>query len=451
VSEKTIYSLTTPLGRSGVAVVRVSGKNAKASLLDLCGALDFKPEPRCTYLKKIKNPVDKSVIDHALVVFFKGPESFTGEDVVEYHIHGGPAIIRELLDALSNQDNHRLAEPGQFTRRAFENGKIDLTGAEAIADLINAETILQKNLALNQLEGSLSELYEGWTNRLIEILAHLEADLEFPDEDIEEEIPKDLLKKIEKLITDINEHLSDNKIGERLRDGIRVSVVGAPNVGKSSLVNLLSKRDVSIVSEYEGTTRDVIDVHLDIGGFPVILSDTAGLRAEQLKNIGEEKIEFEGIRRAYERSKSADIRLVLFDYNDLPELNKNSLELINDQTLVVFNKCEANDKKIPAFEDQKPVVISVKENIAVDALTDALLEKIENQFGLREAPSLTRQRHREALEESKACLERVSPENLPELVVEDVRLAIRSLGKVTGKVDVEDILDKIFGDFCIGK
>jgi tRNA modification GTPase len=448
---KTIYSLTTPFGRSGVAVIRVSGQKAVKSLLKVINDEKFKPEPRRAYLKKFKNPHTGDIIDYGLFIYFKGPESFTGEDVIEYHLHGGPAIIKEFLDVLAKETEHRISEPGEFTRRAFENGKIDLTGAEAVADLINAETILQKNQAIRQLGGSLSRLYDGWREELTEILAHLEADLEFPDEDISDEISNDLLLRLKTLKKDISEHLSDNNAGERLRDGIKVCVIGAPNVGKSSLVNLLSKREVAIVSDFEGTTRDVIDVHLDIGGYPVILSDTAGLRPDQITNKGADKIESEGIRRAYERAKSADISLLVFDYNDLPELNPHTKELIGENTLVVFNKCESAKHKVPELGKETGIELSVKENKGLDTLTTRLLEKIKELYGLREAPSLTRQRHREALRDCAACLERVSTNILPELVVEDVRLAIRDLGRVTGSVDVEEILDKIFGDFCIGK
>ncbi len=272
----TIYAPATSPGRSSVAIVRVSGANAAKSLRQLTGRESH--APRMATLSMLADPAAGELIDHAVVVYFQGPKSYTGEDVVEYHLHGGKAVVDSLLSALAAHEDHRLAEPGEFTRRAFENGKMDLTEAEAVADLVNAETQAQKLLAIAQMEGSLANLYTRWTDTLKENLAHLEADIEFPDEDLPHGIIPKVKPVLLQLVSEISQHLSDNRRGEILRGGVQVAVIGAPNAGKSSLVNALAQRDVAIVSDVPGTTRDIIEAHLDIGGYPVILSDTAGLR-----------------------------------------------------------------------------------------------------------------------------------------------------------------------------
>lgn len=442
----TIYALATPPGKGGVAVIRVSGPQAGVSLMAITGrAL---PQARLADFRKIGNPVSRETVDRGLVMFFPTPASFTGEDIAEYHLHGGVAVVRAVLDILAGQPGHRLAEPGEFTRRAFENGKLDLTEAEAVADLINAETDLQRAQALNQLEGALSGLYERWREELKKALAHLEADLEFPDEDLPEGVAPQVLPVLRQVIHEVTSHLDDNRRGERLRDGIHIAVIGAPNAGKSSLVNALARRDVAIVSEHAGTTRDVIEVHLDLGGYPVILADTAGLRPEQLGAGGQDAIESEGIRRALERARRADIRLLLFDATALPALDRHTQQLVDDAALVVFNKCDNGEKGLP-FDNG--IGISVITGRGLEALVTALVAKIEGLVGRREVPSLTQRRHREALEECLQALQRALAAPLPELMAEDVRLAVRQIGRITGRVDVEDLLDVIFRDFCIGK
>lgn len=424
-------------------MIRVSGPSA----WDSARALSTLPlVARQAGLHHVKDPSSRETIDKALVLPFKAPASFTGEDIVEYHVHGGRAVVDSLLNALAQQPNHRLAEPGEFTRRAFENGKMDLTEAEAVADLIDAETQAQKIQALAQMDGGLSTLYEGWTEKLKEILAHAEADLEFPDEDLPDGIFPQLVPQIKTLLRDIDEHLNDNRRGERLRDGIRVAVIGAPNTGKSTLVNALAQRDVAIVSDIPGTTRDVLDVHLDIGGYPVILSDTAGLRPDQIGNEGHEGIESEGIRRALKKAQEADIKLLVFDAaEDRPD--PHTLALLDEHCLCVVNKADKQN----ASEDMEGIKISAQTGAGLNTLIDTLLERLHTLIGMRETPSLTRKRHRTALENTRESLHRSLSAALPELAAEDLRLAIRHLGRITGRVDVEDLLDVIFQDFCIGK
>lgn len=402
---------------------------------------------RTSQLLPLKNPADGSLIDRALVLGFKNPASFTGEDVVEYHIHGGRAIIDELLGVLGAQPGHRMAEAGEFTKRAFMNGKMDLTAAEAIADLVDAETAAQKAQALSQMGGVLATLYQGWTEELKTSLAHLEADLEFPDEDLPEGIAPQLRSVIEGLSQSIADHLNDNRRGERLRDGIHVAVIGAPNAGKSSLINALAQRDVAIVSDIAGTTRDVIEVHLDLGGYPVILADTAGLRPDQIGEEGQDLIESEGIRRALKRAQEADIKLLLFDATSA-QPDPHTLDLLDVNALVAVNKIDEQ----AALELPCPsLLFSAKTGEGLEALIKALTDKVAELIGSSETPSLTRQRHRAALEACHQALGRALAADLPELMAEDMRLAIRALGRITGKVDVEDLLDVIFNDFCIGK
>lgn len=439
----TIYALATAPGRAGVAVVRVSGPAAQAGLRALTGKAP--PPPRQAALCTLTDPQGGRPIDHALVLSFAAPASFTGEDVVEYHLHGSPAVVRMLLAALAAQPGHRMAQPGEFTRRGFENGKMDLTAAEAIADLINAETEAQQMQALAQLEGSLATLYEGWGRDLARALAHLEADIDFPDEDLPEGVGAAVMPVLKDLSAAIAAHLDDNRRGEILRDGVQVAVIGAPNAGKSSLVNALAQRDVAIVSEHAGTTRDVIEVHLNLGGYPVVLADTAGLRPDQLSADAHGAIEGEGIRRALDRARRADIKILLFDAT-LPQMDAATLALKDEKSLIVLNKADRLKTAPPDY-----IAISAQGGTGLATLTGALLQKIAAMIGTRDAPSLTRQRHRDALGECLQSLERAMTAPAPELMAEDVRLAMRALGRITGRVDVEDLLDIIFRDFCIGK
>lgn len=442
----TIFALASARGQAGVAVIRVSGSKAHEGLQKLTD--NKKIIYRQALLRELKRPVSRETLDNALVIAFKEPHSYTGEDVVEYHLHGGSAVIQGVLETLGGETDYRMAEPGEFTRRAFENGKMDLTEAEAIADLIHAETQLQKNQALSQMSGVLSDIYDGWRDVLVKILAYVEAELEFPDEDLPDNIIDNIAPKISGLANNINAHLNDNRRGERLRNGIHVAVIGAPNAGKSSLVNALVRRDVAIVSEFAGTTRDVIEAHLDIGGYPVILSDTAGLRPDQIGMDGQDAIESEGIKRALKIAENADIRIVLYDATQaIPDEHSFALEK-HKNTIAVLNKV---DQGVKINHPDHPLQISVSNNTGITEFLERLTQEIDGLVGKDDVPVLTRQRHRDALIDCCASLERCLNAPLPELTAEDLRLSIRHLGRITGKVDVEDLLDVVFRDFCIGK
>lgn len=431
----TIFALSSAPGKGGVAVIRVSGPAALQSLEELSGLK--KPRPRFAHFIALYDDAGAE-IDRGLALYFKSPASFTGEDVVEYHVHGGRAVVASLLEALRRMRGLRMAEPGEFTRRAFENGKIDLTEAEAVADLIDAETELQKQQALSQLSGELSALYGGWAERLTRVLAHLEADIDFSEEsDVESQKPE-----IGKILEEISIHLDDNRRGERLREGFQITIIGPPNAGKSSLMNALAQRDVAIVSEKAGTTRDVIEVHLDLGGWPVVIADTAGLRDAE-----HDDIEAEGIARAKKRAALADLKLILLDATQAPDAE--ILSLADSSSIVAINKCDVREN--PVLKGFSPVEISVKTGAGLSVLLREIVGHIARNFGAGGAPSLTRARHRSALQDCAACLERALAATETELAAEDARLALRALGRITGRVDVEDLLDIIFRDFCIGK
>jgi tRNA modification GTPase len=435
---ETIFAAASGTQRAGVAVIRVSGPSALLTYKNLTGRP--KPSPRTAVFGSFRLPETHEILDRGVAIYFESPSSFTGEDIVEYHLHGGIAVVQGFLAALSAQPGCRLAEPGEFTRRAFENGKIDLTAAEAVADLVNAETEAQRVQALDQLGGSLARLYGGWGESLKKILAHQEADIEFPEEDMPAQLAEKLKPEVKKILEEIRVHLDDGRRGERLRNGIHIAILGAPNAGKSSLLNALARRDVAIVSEEAGTTRDVIEAHLDLGGYPVILADTAGLRA------AENKIEQEGVRRARQAAEAADIKILLFD-GTLTEPDEETLKLADEKTIVVVTKA---DISAPTW-NKSWMRLSSATGAGIDGLLKTLTEKAAALFGTRDAPSLTRERHRLALERTAAALERSLAANLPELAAEDLRLALRHLGGITGKVHVEELLDAIFRDFCIGK
>lgn len=427
----TIFALASGSYRAGVAIIRVSGPAALNTLRALSGITN--PQPRAAVVAVLKK--DGRLLDHALTLYFKGPASYTGEDTVEYHLHGGRAVIEGVLAALAALPSCRLAEPGEFTKRAFENDKLDLTEAEAVADLIAAETEAQKLQALDQLGGALAALYQGWTDRLARVLAHQEADIEFPDEDLPAGLSNVLAPDIERLQAEISAHLNDNRRGERLRDGLRVAIVGAPNAGKSSLLNALAQRDVAIVSDEAGTTRDIIETHLDLGGYPVILADTAGLRRT------DQKVEAEGIRRAEDLARRADLKIALFD--PASPRDAETQELVDGNTIVVFSKADV--KKTDGLS------VSAVTGEGMDRLLSELTSRVSELFKKQSGPALTRARHRTALEEASAHLARAAAADLPELAAEDLRLALRALGRITGRVHVEELLDRIFRDFCIGK
>ncbi|MBF0251989.1 MAG: tRNA uridine-5-carboxymethylaminomethyl(34) synthesis GTPase MnmE [Alphaproteobacteria bacterium] len=446
----TIYALASGAGRAGVAVIRVSGPRAARALTALTQA-DV-PQPRRAVLHRLRHPHGGETLDDALVLWFAGPASFTGEDVAELHVHGGPAVVDGVLGALSGLDGLRLAEPGEFTRRAFENAKLDLTQVEGLADLIEAETEAQRRQALRQSEGQLGRLYDGWRGALIRAAAHFEAELDFSDEELPEDLHVAVVDDVRALHTAILAHLADGHRGERLRDGVRLAIIGPPNAGKSSLMNALARREAAIVSDTAGTTRDVVEVHLNLGGYPLLVADTAGLRESG------DDVEREGVRRARAWAESADLRLAVFDGSALPRLDPETLALLRTDTIVAVNKADAAGAAIPGAIGGYPVVaLSVRTGQGMDALLDDLTRRVAGRCRAdAEGPAPTRARHREALvrtaEALRRFLARENPQHLgAELEAEDLRLAARELGRITGRVDVEDLLDVIFRDFCIGK
>ena len=440
----TIYSLSTGAGSSGVAIIRLSGPASEEVLKKL--TRKRAPEPRLASLRRIHNPIDQNAIDEGIVIWFPGPNSYTGEDVVEFHVHGGPSITEEVLKSISTVASCRIAEPGEFTRRAFQLGKMDLTSAEAVADLIDAKTIEQRRQALKQFDGQLAGLYDEWRKQLIDILAYAESAIDFSDEELPEGINNTITNNILYLINNISQHIDDKKIGERIRSGFNIAILGAPNSGKSSLLNRLATRDVAIVSDTAGTTRDVIEVQMNLEGFAVIVSDTAGIRDTQ------NEIEFEGVRRARKAADEADLVVVVFDALDLPDISEITKNYISDKSLVLVNKVDLLDHSLPGEINGKETLgISAKTGEGFEEFQLRLNREVKNYFGNNEQPVLTRERHRKALEDTLASLNRSTQAVLPELVAEDIRLAVRSIGKITGRVDVEDVLDIIFGEFCIGK
>ncbi|MCZ6743739.1 MAG: tRNA uridine-5-carboxymethylaminomethyl(34) synthesis GTPase MnmE [Alphaproteobacteria bacterium] len=446
--EETIFALASGAGRAGVAVFRVSGPEAARAFVDLTRrAL---PPPRLAVRVRLCCRATGEVLDDGLGLWFPAPKSFTGEDVAELHLHGGRAVEAAVTDALRGLEGLRLAEPGEFTRRAFENGKFELTAAEGLADLVNAETEAQRRQARRQLEGELGAIYEGWRARLIEALAHYEAVIDFTDEELPADLSQRVKHKMLGLEEEISQHLDDNRRGERLRDGIYIAIIGAPNVGKSSLLNALARRDAAIVAETAGTTRDVVEVHLDLGGFPVIVADTAGLRDAA------DGVEREGIRRAEARAAEADIRLALFDITLWPELDAKTLGLVGDDTVPILNKADLlGPGQGPGAKERvggRPVVIaSAKTGAGMAELLKCVESMVSHRIDLAGSPALTRARHRDALEQSVDALTRFAGASEEALAAEDLRLAARALGRITGRVEVDDILDVIFRDFCIGK
>ena len=433
-AERTIFAPATARGRAGVAIVRVSGPMAGPCLAALSGGI---PAPRTARFAAVVDPATGEAIDQGLLLWFPGPASFTGEDVAEFHVHGGPAVVAALLAALGRLADCRLAEPGEFTRRAFLNGKLDLTQVEGLGDLIEAETAAQRRQALGQMAGGFARIAEDWALRLTRTLAHVEAAIDFPDEDLPEDLLGPARAVAQALEREITARLADGRRGEILRDGLSVALIGPPNSGKSSLMNALAGRDAAIVSAQAGTTRDVIEVHLDLGGYPVILADTAGIRE------GADPIEAEGIRRARARAEAADLRLLILDAG-VPESLDGFAALRGTDTLVVWNKTD----QAPAPADGLAVSAATGEGLS--ALIAALGARAEGMLA-GEAPLVTRERHRAALEQCVANLARAVAGRDPALVAEDLRLAVRALGRITGRVDVEDLLDVIFRDFCIGK
>jgi tRNA modification GTPase len=442
--DDTIFAVATAPGRAGIAVIRVSGPVARQVLAALSCAV---PPPRHAARAHLVARETGEAIDDGLALFFPAPASVTGEDVVELHLHGGRAIIEAVTAVLAALPGLRVAEPGEFTRRAFEHGKLDLTAAEAVADLVGAETAAQRRQALRQLDGELGRLYEAWRQALLRAAAHVEAGIDFPEEGLPETLDQRARAAVEGLIGEIDRHLADNRRGEILRDGVSVAILGPPNVGKSSLINVIAQRDVAITSAVAGTTRDVIEVRLDLAGYPVILADTAGLREAR------DAIEAEGVRRARARAETADLTMFVLDVAR-PQAEDIAAPL-DAATIVVANKIDlvAAADRAAAIAGLPPgtVPISTITGEGMPLLLDQLAAVVGERYGSSPAPVLTRSRHRAALGECAAALRRSLSAALPELAAEDLRLAIRALGRITGRADVEDMLDIIFRDFCIGK
>jgi tRNA modification GTPase len=439
----TIFALASGSGPAGIAVIRLSGPATTAALAGLIGRV---PPPRRATLRRLRDPLDGSLLDEGLILWFPEPASFTGEAMAELQLHGGRAVIAGMLAALGRLPGLRPAAPGEFTRRAVVNGKLDLTAAEGLADLVAAETAMQRRQALRQLDGALGELYCGWADRLTNMLAKSEAVIDFPDEDLPGDLEQNRNCAIGALLAEIDLHLQDARRGERLREGIEIAVIGPPNAGKSSLLNRLVQREAAIVTPIAGTTRDVIEVQLDLGGYPVLLADTAGLREAA------DLVENEGIRRALARAGSADLKIALFDATTWPALDPMTLALVDENTLPVLNKVDC--QQVPAdarIAGRAALPLSLANGEGFTALLTRLTALVGERYAPGEAPLLTRARHRTALEACRSALRRALEAPLPELVAEDLRLAVRALGRITGAVDLEDILDRIFAEFCIGK
>ena len=440
-----IYALSSGRGPSGIAILRLSGKDT----LNLCKKITKLENIQANEVNfcKFYDPKNGNIIDpESILLWFPKPNSYTGDDLAEFHVHGSNAVINSFLKVLSEQENCRLAEPGEFTKIAFQNDKMDLVKAESIGDLIHSETELQRKQAIQLIQGNASNYYNELKEKLIKSLAYIEAKIDFAEDDLPEKVLQEVHKSIKDIYANIKKILEDNKIGEKIRDGFHVSIIGEVNVGKSSLLNLLSKREVAIVSEEEGTTRDVIETYLNIDGYPVILADTAGIR--EAKN----EIEKKGISLALGKSKEADLNIVMID-NSSSKINNKVKRLINNDSIVLLNKSDIKNKENHKF-DADTILVSVKDNKNIDQLIKKLKEKLSKKFISSSNVLITRERHRvklnECLKEIDKFLKKDQNKDI-ELAAEDLRMATRHLGSIVGKVDVEEILGSIFKDFCIGK
>ena len=438
----TIFALASAPGRAGVAVVRVSGPQACEIVKTVAGVV---PAPRFASLRRFRS-VRGAVIDQGLVLWFPGPGSFTGEDSAEFHLHGGSAVIAAMAETLV-QAGARVAGAGEFSRRAFANGKMDLTEAEGLADLIDAETEGQRAQALAQMTGSLRSLYSQWRERLITVLAALEGEIDFPDEDdVPDHLSETAAAPLSELIASLSLHLDDGGRGERTRDGFVVALIGAPNAGKSSLLNRLARRDAAIVTDIPGTTRDIVEVRLVLAGFPVILADTAGLREAS------DQVEAEGVRRALVRAENADLRIGVVDVSRETELT-NLKDHLRSGDGLALNKIDLASYEAAGFDNVARFQISARNGTGIEALERWLEERVRDALSAREAPSLSRARHRQgvsrALEHLRAAEGQIRV--APELASAELHLAIRAIEGLTGQVGVEDVLDRVFSQFCIGK
>jgi len=442
----TIYALSSGPGIAGVAVVRVSGKETLKVIKLITN--DDLPTPRVATLRKMNDINTNELIDEGLLIWFPGPQSYTGEDLAEFHVHGSRAVVAALHASISKIENCRLAEPGEFTKRAFQNGKINLIKAESIGDLISAETEIQRKQAIKIMNGKSSDKFNSWREKLLKILSHVEAKIDFPDEDLSKEILIEIKQTSYQVSNEIQKVLKDQKVGEIIREGFKIAIVGPTNAGKSSLLNYLSKRDVAIVSEVAGTTRDVIETHLNLDGYPVIISDTAGIRDS--KN----EIEKKGIKLALNRAEEADLRLVVIEPKNL-DFTGFLKDLFDENSILVINKSDLLQKNLnEQIKKLEHVLISIIKNSNLDILINKIKNKLKNKFISSEDILITRERHRQHLEQCVEHLKNFSDKKKNDDLdkgAEDLRLATRHLGMIVGKVDVEEILSSIFNDFCIGK
>ncbi len=441
-----IYALSSGPGMSGVAVIRVSGKNTKDIIIKL--SQSNLPTPRVATLKKLYKYNSDELIDECIILWFPGPNSYTGEDMAEFHVHGSRAVIDAIQTSISKLEDCRLAEPGEFTKIAFQNGKIDLMKAEGISDLISSETEIQRKQAIKTMEGKSSKLYESLRNVLIKVLSKIEAKIDFPDEDLPTEILNGIKADTAKALSDLEKILDDQRVGERIREGFKISIIGPTNVGKSSLLNHLANREVAIVSEIAGTTRDVIETHLNLDGYPVILSDTAGIRDSK------DEIERKGIKLSLKNANEADLNIIVLEPKSV-DFQSFLATLSQDKIIIVVNKLDNINNKInEEIRKLNPISISVKENKNIDLLINEIKKKLENKFISSNDIIITRSRHRDNIEKCINHLKNFQDKNSEEefdKAAEDLRLAVRHLGLIVGKVDVEEILGTIFNDFCIGK
>ena len=442
----TIYALSSGPGISGIAVIRISGKETSKAIELITGKLV--PNPRVATLRKINKINTSELIDEGIILWFPGPESYTGEDMAEIQVHGSKAVIDALHTSISSIENCRLAEPGEFTKLAFQNGKINLLKAESIADLISSETEIQRQQAIKIMNGKSADQFNFLREKLLKTLSHVEAKIDFPDEDL----PKDIFEAIKKssndVLINIEKILNDQKVGERIREGFKIAILGPTNAGKSSLLNYLSNRDVAIVSEIAGTTRDVIEIHLNIEGYPVIVSDTAGIR--ESKN----EIEKKGIKLSLNRAEEADLKLVVVDAKKL-DFTDVLRKLLDENAILVINKSDLLKKDLdPEIKKINHVLISIKDNLNIDDLILKIKNNLKSKFITSDDILITRERHRQHLQQCLDHLKNFNKKNEIEdfdKAAEDLRLATRHLGMIVGKVDVEEILGSIFNDFCIGK
>jgi tRNA modification GTPase len=443
-NKDTIFALASGFIKAGISVIRISGNDSREVFTKLTGKEI--PETHKATLCKLKN-TEGTLLDEAICIYFQSPNSYTGEDVLELQIHGGRAVVKTLLAELGKIKGLRLAERGEFTKRAVLNGKMDITEAEGINDLINAETYQQVRQALKQMGGELSSLYDSWRTGIIHILAFTEAYIDFPEEEIPSDIETRISDKIRGLQQEIKQHLCDDR-GQKLRDGYNVAIIGAVNAGKSSLLNKLVKKEAAIVSSMEGTTRDVVEVFMDLNGFPVIFADTAGLR--ETADI----VEQEGIRRALIRANNADLKLAVFD-GSKEDFDEETLKQTDDKTLIIINKqditTKENKEKAKLKFGEKAVFISTENETDIKYLLDLIENKVRSELEVREAPAMTQLRHKDLLQKTLEALTRAEKDIEIDLKAEDLRLAARYLGKITGSIDVEEILDVVFKEFCIGK